>query len=296
MHWATESKPVPLSELGWISCTYLSSTTPACDPMLVWGTTVDTELLQEFLSAQRQQANLMLTPAHVLIAAVAAELRKHPEFNRRIIGRRVYQYNSVSVVMPMLHTRSGEVDCVNLRDVDEMSLKEIAATLWSEARNKATAIAANKTQRSAPFSMLRWMQGFWKKVELAWIHRMSGVGFYVANRLRTPTIWPWQQELNGAGAFVNYLGFSGAPPLIAHKPAALPMNSYSILVTLGASEPTPVVDQDKVVIRQRANLFVRFDHRMVNGNQSGMFIDTLRNLISNPDQLISDHSQNLRAA
>ena len=42
MYWATHNKPVPLSEIGWINTTYLASTSLRCDPMLVWGTTVDT--------------------------------------------------------------------------------------------------------------------------------------------------------------------------------------------------------------------------------------------------------------
>ena len=95
----------------------------------------------------------------------------------------------------------------------------------------------------------------------------------------------WQAPLNHSGAFVNYLGFKGAAPLVAHKVAALPLNSYSVLVTMGASQPTAVVEDGEIVIRNRAHLFVRTDHRMVNGNQTGVFVETLRQLIANPAQL-----------
>ena len=286
MYWATHSRPVPLEELGWINTTFLASAAPRCDPMLVWGTTVDTEGLDEFVAEQRRTSGVIISPAHVLIRAVAAGLVEHPEVNCRVIGKRVYRYDGVNIVMPMRRTSSGEVDCVFLRGVDQLSLKEIAERLWNEARSKAQQVAVENQRRKSGTSWRGLCLSLARHLRLRWIHAMSTTGFFFANRFRFPTVFPWQQELNGANAFVNYLGAPGTPPLICHKPAVLPLNSYSIYMTMGPSEPRPVVVDNEIVIRKQASLFCRLDHRFINGFQAGAFMSTVRKYLSDPRKLL----------
>ena len=288
MYWSTHSKPVPLSEIGWINTSYLSSYTPRCDPMLVWGTTVDMEALEPFLASQRRQSGMIVSTAHVLIRAVSESLCKHPEVNRRVIGKKVYQYDGVNVVMPMLQTSSGEVDSIFLHGVQEMSLDQIARQVWDEARQRAQQVAEERRRKKEGTSFKSVCAAIAKWAHLQWVYRMSNIGFLSANQFRFPTIWNWERELYGANAFVNYLGSPGAPPLIAHKPAALPMNSYSVYVTLGPTEPRAVVVDNKVVVRKQASLFVRLDHRMVNGHQAGNFVSTLRGYLADPQSLIQE--------
>ncbi len=285
MYWATKGSAVPLSELGWINSTYLGMSTPDSDPMLVWGTTVDTDVMESFLADQRSQAGLMLTPMHVMVAAVAKALVQHPEFNRRVVGKRVYQYRAVNMVVPILNTRSGEVDSKTFYDAETLSLRNIAERFWEEAQAKARGAAKARSEATAAPTLARRLNSVWQFLRLNWLHRTSRIGMFFGNRLRLPTMFRWQAPLNHSGAFVNYLGFKGAAPLVAHKVAALPLNSYSVLVTMGASQPTAVVEDGEIVIRNRAHLFVRTDHRMVNGNQTGVFVETLRQLIANPAQL-----------
>ncbi len=175
-------------------------------------------------------------------------------------------------LMPMLQTSTGEVDCVFMRNAANYSLNEVANFFWEAARNKALNVAEDNRREKQGSTWKNWIIRLGRRLRLSWILHTCSLGFAVGNRFRGATIWPWQQGLNHAGAFVNYLGFSGAPPLIAHKPSSLPMNSYSVAVTMGPTEPRPVVIDDQVVIRKQASLFVRLDHRMVNGNQSAAFI------------------------
>lgn len=282
MYFPTQSRPVPLEELGWINTTYLSSAVPRCDPFLFWGTTVEVEGLEAFLAEQRRSTGLIVSPAHYLVCAVARSLMEHPEVNRRVIGRHVYQYDGVNIVMPMLQTSTGEVDCVFLRKADQMTVSDVARHFWNEARAKAQAVAEERRLRQAGWSWKRVGRAIAKRFDLMWIHWMSPTGFFAANRWRFPTVFAWQQELNGANAFVNYLGFPGAPPLIAHKAAALPLNAYSILVTMGPAELKPVVVDGAIVIRKQATLFVRLDHRLVNGHQAAGFVSTLRTHLTHP--------------
>lgn len=286
MYWATHKQPIPLSEIGWINTTYLGSTSPRCDPMMVWGTTVDMEELETFLKNHRKQNSSFLTPAHILVRAVAESLHQHPEVNRRVIGRKVYQYDGVNIVMPMLQANAGEVDCVFMRNAEDYSLDEVSNFFWEAVREKALKAAEEKKREKQGSTLKNFFVRLGKQIRIAWILHTCRLGFAAGNRLRCPTIWPWQRGLNHAGAFVNYLGFPGAPPLTAYKPSALPMNSYSVSVTMGPTEPQPVVIDNEVVIRKQASLFVRLDHRMVNGNQSAAFINTLRSYLAEPQTLI----------
>ena len=296
MYWATHARPVPLEELGWVNTMHLATGLPARDPLMVWGTTVDTDSLDEFLKAQRQRTGVMLSPAHVLIRAVAVSLTRHPKVNCRVIGRRVYRYDGVNIVMPMLQTRSGEVETVFLHRADRLSLSEIARRLWSEARDRATRAAESARNELRDGAFKKLVARVRRNLSLRWIHQMAWLGFAVGNRFRVPTLLPFQQELNGANAFVNYMGFPGAPPLIALKPSSLPMNSFSITVTMGRAELRPVVVDGAVVIRKQAPLFIRTDHRMVNAFEAAAFINTLRSHLNDPATLLEAEPQNLRQA
>lgn len=286
MYLPTQSPAVSLQELGWVNTIFLSGGKPLKDPTIVWGTTVETEPLEAFLAEQRKGTGTILSPAHVLIRAVVESLKKHPHLNRRVVGRSVYPYRSINVVMPMLQTRTGEVDVVFLRNAEAMTLHDIAQRLWEEARAKASLIAGEERRRSErlaiPNACVRAARG----IRLEWMRWMSGIGFWIMNNLRIPTFWKWQQEMNGTNAFVNFLGFPGAPPMISYKPSCLPTNSFSVSVTMGLSEKRAVVVDDAVVIRKIAPLFVRVDHRIVNGQQTAAFVSTLRAQLANPGALV----------
>ena len=282
MYWSTHAGPVPLEELGLVNTTFLATGTPKCDPMLVWGTTVDTDRLEEFVAEQRRTTGLLISPAHVLIRAVAAALVKHPEINRRVIGKRVYRYDGVNIVMPMRRTSAGEVDWVYLRGAHQLSLPQIAERMWNEARTMAQDAAAEREQARQDTPWRAYWRSVARRVYLRSVLVTSRLGFRMANLRRLPTIYRWQELLNGANAFVNYLGAPGTPPLICHKPAVLPLNSYSIYMTMGPSEPRPVVVDNAIVIRKQASLFCRLDHRFVNGFQAGSFMATMRSSLSDP--------------
>jgi hypothetical protein len=285
MYWSTQRSSVPLTELGWINTTYLASGFSQCDPMMVWGTTFETDALDALLVEQRRATGMIISPAHVLVKAVAESLHRHSEVNRRVFGHRVHQYNSVNITMPMLQTSTGEVDSVFLHEADRMSLVQIARRFWEEARTKALHVAAERRRRREASRLKNLLFDVWRRLSLGVIHAGARLTFALGNRLRGPTIFAFQHELNGAGAFVNYLGFPDAPPMVSHKPASLPMNSYSVAVTLGRAEPRAVVVDNAIVIRKQASLFVRADHRMVNGHQMAAFISTLRNLLLDPQSL-----------
>jgi hypothetical protein len=296
MDWNTFSRPIPLEELGWANTTYLGTGTRVWDPMIVWGTAVETDRLEAFVAQQRHTTGLIVSPAHVLVRAVAESLSKHPRLNRRVIGRRVHQYDGVNISMAMLQTRSGEVDTVFLRRAETMSLAEIAEKFWNEAGQKARDLAARQRRRHDRKSFSYVRLAVLQKLRMHWIHKMSWLGIAYANWLRLPTVWPWQRELNGAGASVNYFGFTGAPSMIMFKPSCLPLNAHSVSVTMGPSEPRPIAIQGTVAVRNQAPLYIRFDHRMANTFQAAAFISTLKSHLADPWTLLKTQDDVAKAA
>jgi len=286
VYWPTKSKAVPLTELGWSNVIYLAESQPAQDSTMVWGTTVELDHIDDFLATQSRQSNLMISVAHVLIKAVSQSLIDHPRLNRRVIHRRVHPYNGVSIVVPIRRPSDGIVDVVFFQDTVPMSLSDIAGRMWSEARDRAMKIAQEKRQSGQGITFKSRLLQFALPWQLQFYKYFIKYLFAVPNHLRLPTWDKWDQEMNGANAFVNFLGFNGAPPMISYKPSRLGTNSFSVSVTMGIPEQKPVVRDGQIAIAKVAPIFVRADHRLVNGHQLGEFIATLRTYMANPSRLI----------
>jgi len=60
---------------------------------------------------------------------------------------------------------------------------------------------------------------------------------------------------------------------------------------MGASELRPVVIDNAIVIRKQAPLFVRADHRMINGHEAAAFINTLRGYLADPWTLVENEQR-----
>ena len=294
IYWPTTTGSVPLDELGWVNAAYLGTAAPRCDPTIVWGTTVDTSSLEQFIRDQKQQTGVMVSFAHVLLRAVTESIHRHPRLNRRVIGRRVFQYDGVHVTMPMLETRSGEVNVVYLRNAENLSLTDIAQRLWEKARDSAVNASRNQRINKSGSWMEKAKRRIARFLYLQTVHRLAWFGFGLTNRIRIPTVA--FEDMNGANAFVNYLGFPGAPPMTSYKPSLLPTNSFAVSVTMGATEQRPVVEDGNVVVRPQAPLYIRVDHRLVNGHQTASFVSTLRNLLLNPAELVGTDTIPMRDA
>lgn len=286
MYWPTQSPAVPLTELGWSNVVYLSDAEPARDSSMVWGTMVELDKIDAFLAAQSRETGRMISVVHVLIQAVSRALMDHPRLNRRVIHRRVHAYDGVSMVVPIRRPLDGIVDVVYFRDTRNLTLADIAIRMWSEARERALKVAQEKRQSQMATTIRSRWTGWLKQWHLFAYKCVARTGLWVTNHIRVPTWGTWDQEMNGANAFVNFLGSHGAPPMISYKPSSVGTNSFGVNVTMGLPENRPVVREGQVVIARQAPMFVRADHRLVNGYQMGEFIETLRSYLANPASLM----------
>jgi hypothetical protein len=265
MEWPLKYPPVPSSETPTWSLYYQAACPTPADPTIIWGTDVPTAKLTSFLHRVNVNGDVLISPAHVLIWAVGHCLAKHPEFNRRILHRRLYEFKQVNILMPAQGGKHGPEVCL-LTEVDRKPLSQIARELWRHSRDLAKGTSASQRDE--------------------WIFRaipgpLRGLLFRLMIRGSNWVNWPaalWGHRTLRAGTMINYLGQRGAPPMRFFKASRFPNDTATLNVTMG---PT----QTDAGQEPAAPLIVRADHRVVDAYQLGQFVGDLRAYLSDPAAL-----------
>src|SRR5688572_17741012 len=132
MYRPLESRSIPHAQIPFFNKLYLHSVGPGIDPTMAWGTDVDVTKLHEYLAEASKRLNVLLSVPHILAKAVARALIDHPQFNCRVVGRRLYRFRDVNMLMSFQNRGRGEADLLFLKRVDRQPLKTLAETLWNE--------------------------------------------------------------------------------------------------------------------------------------------------------------------
>jgi hypothetical protein len=274
MKWPLVERPVPNAQVPLYNRFYLhASAASQVDPILVWGTEIDADALQTFLNERNRNGRILITAAHALIRATALALEQFPEMNARLVGRRIYAFRNVNIRLAFFHRRYSEIDLLLIENVNLKSLERIAVEIWQ----RMLQAARGEGGRDRDLARLRWIPAFWFRQ----IVRLYG---FLDRHVRLPTFG----RLDGtrAGCMMeNDLSFPGAPPMRVYKPTRFPDMSDSFNLTLGPVEPKVLERSGQFVSINIMPLFLRADHRLVDAQQVGRFLGTLRNLLSHPERL-----------
>jgi hypothetical protein len=270
LHWPVHSPPIADAETAIWQLYYLGACPTPSDPTMVWGTDVDMTGLEKYLEHANAESPVLISPAHMLLRAVGLAMRRHPEFNRRVIARRVYQYRDVHLFLSLYNPREKEIELLLLEDVDRRSLVDLSRELWRYGQQAARDELVHFGQRT-----------IYDLLPKSIVRRLIPFHLWLFNRFNWPITRHWRRE-HRAAMLVNYLAYKGAAPMRMYKPSRFPNDATPFNVTLGATEPRPAVVEGKVAVRPLAPLFVRADHRIVDAHDLGMFANTLRELLSNP--------------
>lgn len=131
--WPLLPEPVPDERLSLWDFYYLHTCPPPREPTMVWGTEVDCEELHAYLEQVNAFGNVLVTPAHVLVAATARAVALHPRVNRRIVKRRVREFRDIRIAMPFQKGADTGLDVALFEQVERKSVAEIAAEAWRTA-------------------------------------------------------------------------------------------------------------------------------------------------------------------
>jgi hypothetical protein len=243
------------------------------DPTIVWGTDVEWEELQNYLRRLNEGARVLLSPVHVLLKATAHAVVQHPRFNCRVVGRRVYAYHEINLRLAFRDRRHGDVRVVLLRRANELSLVDIAQSVWSVAIEHASGNWAGDRD-------CRRLQRL-PTIVFHWVWRLYS---WLDTRFPLPALGRLDGLRSGA-VFVNDLSFQGAPPMRCYKPSRFPDESTTVSVTLGPVEHKALVRNGVVTAGRVAPLIVRADHRLVDSCQLAQFVATLREVLQHPAAL-----------
>ena len=264
------TNPLPIEELPFLNQCYLHTTDSRSDPSLIWGTEVEMCGLQRFLARMTSSGHSLLTTTPVLIRAVGLALVKHPEFNCRVLGGRIYRFNEVNVLVP-LQRPSGSPSLGLIRRVDRQSYEGLFRAVWSEQQGAARA----SRSCDSPEKLLRYVPPFLAQALLrSWL--------WLANHVPKP-MDRFDQALRGAPVILNHFGFRNASPLLSYKPSRFGSHCTLLNVTLGPTAMRPVVIDGEVVARPMASLFVRADHRLVDARQLSAFVSTIVEILTTPE-------------
>lgn len=272
MHWPVERLPIPPRELPYFNLHYLYGCATPADPTMVWGTDVPADELHSYIQRCNAAGNVLISPAHVLLQAVGRALAKFPHLNCRVIRRRVHRFCDVSLRAISYDARRGEVEMVLLKQADTLSLAEIARAMWRNQRKTAKGDSLEHDDRRVirrlPNFALRWALSAHR-----WLDR----------NVRLPSIR--LNRLSNAPVVVNYLGFTGAPPMRMYKASSFPGESSHLSVTLGAIEQRPIVRDGELAVGRVAPIFVRGDHRLTDAYLLAKFVAAVRDNLANPSAM-----------
>ena len=267
--------PLGLADLPPGNRLYLLACAASSDPTMVWGTEAELGPILEEAKRRNRDGTFLLTPVHFLVKAVERAMADHPEINRRILRGRVRPFQGRHLILST-QRRDGTAGIVRLKDVQEMGVEAIGRAIWSQllAEGAGRGLGEVLTRRRYPLFRLLGprLSGVLFRRMLGWMDRrgraLSGFG-----------LGP------GAPVLVNYLGGRGMPPMRSFVPSRLPLGHALTSVTVGTPEERPVVRGEKIETRWLAPLYVRSDHRLVDGIQLGRFAGTLKSYLEHPEQL-----------
>lgn len=246
------------------------------DPTISWTTEIAWQPLQQFIQEFNQHHHKLISTSHLLAQAVGKAIGQHPEMNRRVVGRRVYQFKRCNVSLATRIPRDDEVKIVQIHDADKRTVGQIAYVVLKKQfgyiRGNSAECKDLKRIRLLPGWLLRWSVR-----TLDWLDRSIPLPtFGRIDRLRESVV------------LVNDYSHPRFPVMRGYKPSRLPNESKTISVTLGKAEAKVHWEGDQPVKKMMAPLVVRVDHRVVDGVQLAEFINTLSELLANPAQMQTD--------
>lgn len=270
MEWPVHSPPISDAVTSLWQLYYLGACPTPSDPTMIWGTDVDMTGLEQYLQRTNADSPVLISPAHLLLRAVALAMRRHPEFNRRVISGRVYRYREINLLLSLYDPRAREVELLLLEQVDRRPLADLSRTLWQAHQEVSRGEHIPFGRRTYYDFFPRWLR-----------RRLVPLHFWLFNRFNWPVTSFWRREHRSA-MLINYLAHRGAAPLRMYKPSRFPNDAIPFSVTLGATELRPAVVDGQVVPRSIAPLFIRGDHRIVDAHDLGLFAGTLSRFLANP--------------
>ena len=278
MKWPLKPKPIANRKTPFFNLLYLSAAGHGGpDSSIVWTSELEWDPLQQHIAKFNQTNSRLVGSIHVLAQAVGHALAQHPEINRRVVGRRVYEFENCNVCLAMRVPRNQEVNVVQIKQADQRSLHQIAHIIWE----KQMEFMRQTSAESRDFKRLRRLPT--RLVRFA-IRTVS----FLDSCVRLP-IFGRIDGLRESVVLINDFSSSRFPVMRGYKPSRQPGESKPLSVTLGRPEEKVVLSGGKPVAKLVAPITVRVDHRICDGYQLAKFTGTIIDLLHAPQSMDAGH-------
>ena len=271
MKWPLKRKPIPKSETPFFNHLYLNARgRGGPDSTIVWTSEIPWQPLKRFIDGYNQNNDCMISSSALLVQAVGQALAQHPELNRRVVGRRVFEFANCHVCLATRVPRANEVNVIAVEHVQTKSVGQIAAFLWK----KQLTFHRNDSPYLRDRERLKKLPG--------WIFRtMTKLNQFVETIVRLPSLGRIDR-LKESAVLVNDFSHPRFPVMRGYKPSRQPDESKPLNVTLGRPEERLVLDAGVPQPQPFAPICIRADHRICDSFQLSQFVSTLVKLLSAP--------------
>ncbi len=243
------------------------------NPQIYGSMDVEASKLTAFLKEYSKKNKINVTFTHAVIKASALAYRKYPYLNVKVEGKKMYQRNSIDIMVLVSLGSGKDLSALKINSVDEMSLADIAKRIRKDA-DKARKGNVPKFQAS---------RNIMSRLSARMATPVIRIAGWLVNKMgRDLTRFGFPQDPFGT-AIISSVGMFGVDT--AYAPL-LPLAKSGLLLVVNEVRKRPWVVDDEVVVRPVMRLCGTFDHRIFNGHQASKIANEFKRLLGKPELLL----------
>lgn len=264
-------------------------------PWVCSNISIDFGNAQKYLEGLNESKETRISVQHLICAAIAASLSRHPYANSRIVGGRIDRPKNVSIAIPvnLLGHDGGNERELGLSIVaaaETLSLKELSRQSQEQLLVERSGIIENTF-----LQRILWIAGrlpLWLSGSL-----LSTIDFVLKRR------WIWNRAQR---SFPITAGLTN-PGAVFELEDGILLRANSVhlpqrLVAVGTFWGTTTVQDEVVVvnkdiaIRPMLPVMLVFDHRIMDGVRAGKLLLTFHRIIQDPQRYFGEAGDKVIAA
>ncbi len=231
---------------------------------------IDADPVLDYVAERRGQGAQGLSVMHVVGAAAARAFDAVPGANSRVLGGHLVPFPDISVGFAVDIGRGTDLAPLKIPAADRLTPAELATEVWHGVR-------ALREGRDAGF---RRSGRIAAALPTPPMRPVLAVGSLVLGGLGRPLLGQPGHPLGSV--FVSNIAPLGVEEVFM---APIPFSRAHVYIALGATTERPVVRDGAVVPARQFTLCFTGDHRIVDGVQAALYVNRVRELLTQPDVL-----------
>ena len=236
------------------------------------------------LDAYQKKHNVKITPAHLVGKAVAYCMKRRPEINGMIRGKKIYLRENVALFYQVnipgegkdkikKATLSGAV----LHEAENMTLAQIAGGLANKAKNLREGKDLEIKRNMELFKFIPWrLCGLYLDF-VGWLMYGLNLNLSFLGVAKDPFGSIMITNIGGLGIDIAWA------PLV-------PYSRVPVLLAVGAITDKAWVVDKKVEVRPILPIGVTFDHRLIDGIHAAQMAQDFKNCFNEPEKYLFNES------